>query len=204
MTQPNKILDKSKLGTTDLHAGEVMTLAAYLLEIQRRTNKARYLEIGVFAGGTMRLLKNIVPHARFVGLDLFDDFVMSGDNTHISGTFTQADVQGLLGDDVTLIKGDTNVTLPKLTEKFDLIFIDGNHTYQATWDDFNNALPHLAEDGHIAFHNCSTWIDPDFNYVLRDGGPWQVTEELRRRPDWELVSDVARLRVFRRKKGATH
>lgn len=194
----NQILDKGKLGTTDLLAGEAMTIAAYLLEAKRRLNHVRYLEIGVFAGGTMKMLKNIVPTGRFVGMDLFDDFIMAEDNTHISGTFTQADVQAFLGDDVTLIKGDTRDTLPRLNEQFDFIFIDGNHSYKATWDDFRGAEQKLAPGGHIGFHNCSTWIDPDFTYVLRDGGPWQMTEELRRQPGWKMVAEVNRLRVFTR------
>jgi hypothetical protein len=194
----NQILDKAQLGTTDLTRGEAMTIAAYLLETKRRLKDVRYLEIGVFAGGTMKFLKDVVAGGRFVGMDLFDDFVVSADNTHISGTFTQADVQGLLGEDVLLIKGDSRQTLPLLTEQFDFIFIDGNHTYQATWDDFNAAICHLAPGGRVGFHNCSTWIVPDFSYILRDGGPWQVTEELRSQPGWRMDTEVERLRIFSR------
>jgi predicted O-methyltransferase YrrM len=192
----NQTNSKEQVGSTDLTKAEGVTIAAYLLETKRRLGSVRYLEIGVFAGGTLHFLKMIVPDCHFVGIDLFEDFSLSDDNTHKTGTFTKDDVQSYVGNDVLLIKGDSPKVLDTITETFDFIFIDGNHTYDGTWADFRHALPLLAPDGRVAFHNCSTWIPPDFTYVLRDGGPWQVTEELKRQPEWKLEAEVERLRIF--------
>lgn len=38
-------------------------------------------------------------------------------------------------------------------ENFDLIFIDGDHTYQGVRDDFNKFFPNLKDKGIVAFHD---------------------------------------------------
>lgn len=40
-------------------------------------------------------------------------------------------------------------------EKYDIIFIDGNHTGKAVMRDIQNALKHLSEDGIILVHDCN-------------------------------------------------
>ena len=39
------------------------------------------------------------------------------------------------------------------SEKFDFIFIDGDHTFEGVKLDFNKFFPNLKEDGIIAFHD---------------------------------------------------
>ncbi len=43
---------------------------------------------------------------------------------------------------------------PLLIEKFDVIFIDGLHTYQQSLHDVLNSLKYLKEDGVIVMHDC--------------------------------------------------
>lgn len=40
-------------------------------------------------------------------------------------------------------------------EKYDVIFLDGMHTYEQTYKDVVNALKHLKEDGIIVLHDCN-------------------------------------------------
>ena len=39
-------------------------------------------------------------------------------------------------------------------EKFDLIFLDGLHTYHQTIKDINNSLRNLNSNGIIIIHDC--------------------------------------------------
>jgi predicted O-methyltransferase YrrM len=195
--------DKSLLDregyTTDVRELERWGLAAALAELHRSRKSVRYLEVGVMGGGTIKFLRERLPDVEFTGVDLFEDFEQSGDNTHISATFTLADVQAVHGPGVRFIKGASSQVLRALAdqnERFDMIFVDANHTYAAVKEDFELALPLLNDGGRIAFHNASTGIKPDYKYILRDGGPWKLTQELRRDPAFFLEIEVERLRVF--------
>ncbi len=196
-------LDRQTLENTqgylDLTVGELRTLVAFVTRIDRlRPDHPKYLEIGVWGGGTIKTLLNFTTHTTFTGIDLFEDFQLASDNTHGSGTFRCADVQAFLGARAHMLKGNSADILPTLSEIFDFIFIDGNHTYAATMTDFELAQGLVGPEGFIAFHNASAHLDPDFSYVTRDGGPWAVTEQVKLNAQWRLVADVERLRVFAR------
>lgn len=79
---------------------------------------------------------------------------------------------------------------------FDFIFIDGNHAYQATKEDFCNSVALLAPGGYVGFHNYSSCGDPDIEYNRIDGGPWKLTQEIKRMPEWRMEAEVERVRVF--------
>lgn len=190
---------QSNQGRFDLTDNEMRMLACFAMALQRK-KQSRYLEIGVYGGGT---IKFVTDHARGIestGVDLFEDFVYTHDNTHVSPNFTLENVQSFLGNGIRLIKGDSTKVLPELItndEKFDLIFIDGNHKYEATKIDYNNSLKLLNPGGFIAFHNCSTGGAPDWEgYNVIDGGPWQLTMELKMYSHLKCVGEVDRLAVF--------
>jgi predicted O-methyltransferase YrrM len=167
---------------------------------------AKYLEIGIYGGGTIRVLNHFIPTVEYTGIDLFEDFQASADNTHDMGNFTQADVQQFLGPAVRLIKGDSQIVLPALHsvgEKFDFIFIDGNHTYAGTKVDLENSIPMLAPGAYIALHNCSAWGTPEIDAYNRvDGGPFRVCVEMKTSGDWICVYEIDRLCVFTRRNTA--
>ena len=53
------------------------------------------------------------------------------------------------------IFGCTSDTFFRLyAEKYDLIFIDGLHTYEQSYIDVINALDHLTDNGCIVLHDC--------------------------------------------------
>jgi hypothetical protein len=62
------------------------------------------------------------------------------------------------------------------TEKFDIIFVDGLHTFEQTLKDINNSLYHLNDNGIIVGHDMlppSEWHQRDSNEV--EGGEWNGT-----------------------------
>lgn len=186
---------------SDLTDPEKWTILGVLLSLERKQSDVNYLEIGIYAGGTIRFLKENSNYANFTGIDLFEDFKPSDDNTHIWKNYTIEQVQEALGKDrVELFKGDSSLILRALqngNKKFDIIFIDGNHTYSATKSDFESALPLLKNGGYIIFHNCSPGLtQEDKFYIKQDGGPWMLTLELTQNSSFSLVEKVDRLRLF--------
>ncbi len=195
-----ELLRKSEY-PSDLLDSEKYALLAILKRLEQTDGgRFEYLEIGIFGGGTMQFLKKHTSRVSFTGVDLFEEFQGSADNTHVSGTFTQEAVQQYLGSEVTLIKGDSMKVLPSLQKKYHLIFIDGNHSYQATLEDFRNSLHLLAPGGYVGFHNCSAHLWPDRDYIQSDGGPWAVTQEVRKMAQFQLEIDIDRIRIFSQRK----
>lgn len=41
------------------------------------------------------------------------------------------------------------------SDKFDIIFIDGEHTAEQAWKDIQNSLKHLSPNGRILIHDCN-------------------------------------------------
>jgi len=200
MDMHNFIRDANELiknnGNSDLTAGEKNTIAAFVINNERMNQNARYLEVGIWGGGTIHYLLGLTTSTRFTGIDLFEDFVPSEKNTHESGTYLMKDVQSLLGKRATLIKGHSPTVLSQLTDKYEHIFIDGDHSYEGLMNDLNAAKRLLTPSGQISFHNCSTHIWPDFSYVQRDGGPWRVAQELKASNEWRLLAELERVCVF--------
>lgn len=197
------ILSKQRLletnGRCDLTDPELRALSSFAMWVNRVRNPGKYLEIGIYGGGTIKFMLDHVPGLYCTGIDLFEDLVVVN-NTHDGGNYTMDDVYEFLGPSVRLIKGDSAQVLPSLREVFDLIFIDGNHTYDATKIDLANSLDLLAPGGFVALHNCSPIGDPDWwDYNRVDGGPWQVACELKANPDFVLLTEVDRLAVFARR-----
>jgi predicted O-methyltransferase YrrM len=203
--------NKAKLYTTDylfknyvsdLSENEKWVLLAFLLMLERTKQNVNYLEVGIFAGGTIKFLKQHTKNVHFTGVDLFEDFKQSNDNTHMWENYSMKMVWEVLGKDrVMLYKGnsvETLIRLQKVDRKFGLIFIDGNHTYKATKDDFNSSLPLLEKGGYIAFHNCSPGSSQEDKYYIElDGGPWMVTQELLQGKGFKLVNTTDRIQIFK-------
>lgn len=189
----------STQGRLDLTDNEMRMLACFAMALQRQ-KPSRYLEVGLYGGGTIKFVKDHARGIECTGVDLFEDFQPNPDNTHINQNYRMAEVQDFLGQDVRLIKGDSTVVLPNLAsanEKFDLIFIDGNHKYFATKIDFENSLKLLNPGGFVAFHNCSVGGSPDWElYNKVDGGPWQVVMELKLSGRMKCVGEIDRIAVF--------
>lgn len=186
-------------GRFDLTDNEMRMLACFAMA-QQRKKPSKYLEVGIYGGGTIKFVKEHAKGISCTGVDLFEDFQYGFDNTHVSPNFTYENVSTFLGSEFRLIKGDSTVVLPELAAKgetFDMIFIDGNHKYEATKIDYKNSLKLLNPGGFIAFHNCSTGGAPDWEgYNVVDGGPWQLTMELKMNSHLKWVGEIDRLAVF--------
>lgn len=120
-----------------------------------------YLEIGVFEGrSACWMLDNILTHsdARYTGVDItIQDRACRNLQKH--------------KDKITLIDGDSKTVIPRLSEKFDIIYIDGDHSAKGAmfdsvaawqcsksiiiWDDFkNNSSGNRVLKAVMSFLTC--------------------------------------------------
>ena len=65
----------------------------------------------------------------------------------------------------------------KENKKYDLIFIDGLHTYEQTKKDIKNSLKHLSEEGTIIIHDCNPKTEWHQRGIedFHDGEEWNGT-----------------------------
>jgi predicted O-methyltransferase YrrM len=156
-TAPNEIVD-FVLKNTAIQPAQVPAELHQFASIVAERNPKAVLEIGSFQGGTLLVLCRLShPLATVISVDLpgglfgggykwfrvplFKSFVMSGqrlyllrENSH--KTETREKVTSILGD-----------------QRLDLLFIDGDHSYEGVRADFNLYSPLVRAGGIVAFHD---------------------------------------------------
>ena len=111
-----------------------------------------FLEVGFSAGQNNSFLNKFFNFENIVGLDNF--------SSHINTGALHANMRH---KNLTLAIGDSTskrvIDLVSKLGKYDLIFIDANHTYEYVKKDFENFSPFLKKGGVIAFHDvdCPDW-----------------------------------------------
>ena len=125
-----------------------------LKEFEERTGKKlkRFLEVGFASGITNTVLHKFFDFELIVAVDYF------------SSNINAANLHGnMLYKNLILLCGNSrgNFVLDSVGKlgKFDLIFIDADHTYEGVRADFENFSPFLSDVGVIGFHdvNCPDW-----------------------------------------------
>lgn len=176
-----------KMFKSDLTTKELQCIKDYI----EKLNNPIYIEVGVFECGTFLEILKQKKISEAIGIDLFEDFKKSDNNTHTDYTVNRNELisnirekeksSGFIFPLYELIKGDSSEILSYLILRKDkdfVIFIDGNHTYEATKKDFE-AIINKIKNGYVIFHNATNTEYPDYLYVEKDGGVWKLVEELK-------------------------
>lgn len=126
------------------------------LERHIKDNKVeKIMEIGVYNGENaknmiktaIRTIKN--PNITYYGFDTFDD-TFNNNLQEVRKKLSK------LNSKVFLFQGDSKDTLPQAIDdlpEMDLIFIDGEHSYETVKSDWNEAKKLMKENTHVFFHN---------------------------------------------------
>ena len=117
--------------------------AEYLFLVAARARRG-IVEIGRFHGGSTFLLACANPEIPIWSIDLAPQ-----DDERLRTLFAQESV----GDNVRLLIGDSQHGLFSGIGPYDLLFIDGDHSYEGCTADLESHFSSLAPGGHVLLHD---------------------------------------------------
>jgi len=119
-------------------------------------NRVRsYLEIGTREGGSLRVvLENSPDLEAIVCADTWGGEwggSARGSHHHIDRMLCES----LYTGEVRFLDGDSKQTIPTLAGPFDLVLVDGDHSYKGGMADLVNCWPLVAPGGCLVFHDIT-------------------------------------------------
>jgi len=158
-----------------------------LAEHCQRHKVQHYLEIGTREGGSLRIvLENASADLQSVWIaDVWgSDYGGSGRGGH-------AHIDQLLDDfnfdgRRAFLDGNSRDTIPPLlpekAETFDLVLVDGDHSYEGAMADLENTWPLVKPGGCIVFHDITHPAHPDLlacfdHFVFKRRVPHEIIQE---------------------------
>ena len=117
---------------------------AFLAALVKMSKYRSVLEIGVFEGETSQHLINALPQGgQYIGIDINDYRTNATKAAMTSG-----------GKSIDFILGNSLDELSKLpSNHFDLIFVDGDHSWEHIIQEFKLVEKVIARGGVIAYHD---------------------------------------------------
>jgi predicted O-methyltransferase YrrM len=116
----------------------------FLAALVKMSKYNTILEIGVFEGETSQALIKALPNGgQYVGIDI-NDYRTPATKLYM----------GEGGKSIDFILGNSHnelITLP--TQHFDLIFVDGDHSWDSIEPEFNLVEKLVSDGGVIAYHD---------------------------------------------------
>jgi len=173
-------------------------------------SKFRFLEIGVFKGQIVSLVgllaKETGRNAQITGIGDFEQFAQGSRKDRPYSKHNEKDTLDLCvqfdvpTDNITLIKGDsTTAEIHKRMNRrrFEVIYIDGNHTYDYVVSDIRFYSKLLVPGGLLVIDDSACSLKQPWGYFqgIQDVSR-AVDDELK---DWDNILTVMHNRVFRKK-----
>jgi predicted O-methyltransferase YrrM len=128
--------------------------AAYLYRLVRALGPATIAEIGRFRGGGTFLLAAAMPDgSRLVSYDTHLKVGAPDAGAELDSELRAALARYGLADRVELVVGDSR-SAPAPAEPCDLVFLDGDHSYEGVRADYERWETLLRPDGHLLLHDA--------------------------------------------------
>lgn len=162
--------------------------AAYLYRLVRSLSAPAVVEIGRYRGGTTFLLA--AAGGRVLSLDV--DPATAESDTQLRRALERYG----LSERVTTEIADSQ-TFPVEPAAYDIVFVDGNHTYEGARTDVERWLPGVTAGGHLILHDAfhptpeRAWARP-----WKVEGVHRLREELIDRSGLELAGRAGTLAHF--------
>jgi len=127
---------------------EISTL---LFELSKINNYSNFMEIGSAAGGTSRLFNDFFHFKKMVILD--------NNRQKKMVKVREKQLAGLpfvefIGDSQS---AEANNFVRDLNIEFDILFIDGDHSYNGVKNDYNNHFEFIKKYGCLVFHDTISY-----------------------------------------------
>ncbi|HVS35914.1 MAG TPA: class I SAM-dependent methyltransferase [Gemmataceae bacterium] len=160
---------------------------------------ARVLEIGSYLGASTCYLGAALAHrgGTLTCVDTWQNQTMPEGERDTYGEFLRNVAP--IHDRLTLVrKRAEDLTPADIPGPYDLVFLDGDHSYAATRRDFDLVRERVAGDGVVAFHDCAEW--EGVSHVIGEAlacGQWALVGKVdnlmwMRRANWSHASPQSR------------
>lgn len=122
--------------------------------------KIHFVEIGTHKGGSASLIsKYLLMNVRLSTIDTFEkapegSFPPEKEPPKYEEAKETIEKQGDISK-VEIVKGCSWKVADSWDKNIDMLFIDGDHRYQAVRKDFNSWEPHLVKDGYTLIHDMN-------------------------------------------------
>ena len=166
----------------------------YLLNHIKQAKPKNFLEIGVFHGVTSRNICEMLyllhgNDFKFTGIDLFshevvlkDEYIPKTEFSNILKTiyynyiirlnpYSHQSVLKLLKKfekNINIIKGNSNMILKEIPNKFDYVFLDGGHKYETVKNDLKNLIQVINNGGIILCDDYNLSYAPGVKKAIDD------------------------------------
>lgn len=128
--------------------------AALLYRLARDARSGPFVEIGRFRGGSTIVFASALPHGvELWSYDLHVALRPDMPGAELDRELTAALERFGLADRVHLVVADSNAVDPP-AEAIELVFIDGDHSYEGARRDFERWGPLVVPGGHLLFHDA--------------------------------------------------
>jgi hypothetical protein len=125
---------------------------------------SKIMEIGVFRGDFSEFIFNEMNPSELHLVDLFDGMMCSGDvdgnntiNINLNVSYNNLNEKYKECDNVFVKKGKSEVVFEEYSDDyFDIIYIDGDHSYEGVKKDLESALKKIKNGGYICGHDYET------------------------------------------------
>ncbi|HMO77684.1 MAG TPA: class I SAM-dependent methyltransferase [Candidatus Paceibacterota bacterium] len=165
-----------------------------LLQKYARHAKVGIVEIGILDGKTTKELA-LVANVPIYGID---PLIPDSMNKKLMGTEEKIRKNLEFYPNFNFVKDFSFNVSGNWTAPFDFIFIDGDHTYKAVQQDFEEWFPLLSKNGYVAFHDSAP-ISVD-GKVIFDGWPGcvQLIRELKKDSRLKYIETQDSITVFQK------
>jgi predicted O-methyltransferase YrrM len=163
------------------------------------------VEIGSWQGRSSVVLARGLREKDQATLYCVDPFDSSGDaqssaeyaaraaaaDNPLRETFVQNLLRAGVRDVVEVLQGHSHQVAPGFERPIDLLFLDGDHSYEGVRRDFIDWAPKVQQGGFLCMH--------DVRHPVHQGPRRVVDELLATDPGWEVVRTVDSMLVARRR-----
>lgn len=153
-------------------------------------DNAMIVEIGAEFGMSASLFCMAAPiDAQIISIDLFPDDLLEKHRDNLQRVGYADRSRQIIGDSSTIGK--------MWGTPIDLLFIDGDHSYQGVKKDITAWMEHVKVGGVVLFHDCACPTNQD-PHPLHHEVTRAIDEWAQKNPLWLEGQSVDSIRIFRR------
>lgn len=166
-------------------------------------DKLRFLEIGVYKGQIMALIRMLSPNATIEGITPLDtsggmadrDYMKDIKDLHDKFKLKAPTIHKGLSADEDIVKK------MRKKAKYDVVYIDGGHTYDEAKHDIETYGDMVKSGGYLVVDDCACDVSHPFGYFMGIADVCRAvgaTLPPKADDNWTFVASVVHIKVWQR------